>query len=180
MVNLNFATAKSGIKKALRTRKVYLGVGSNLGNRQGNIKKAARLLGENGNIQVVRRSSFYETEPVGYKKQPDFLNCIFEIKTSLTPLVLLKVLKNIEKKLKRVKNIKWGPRLIDLDILLYGNKVIEKTNLTIPHPEMHKRRFILAPLAEIAPEIIHPLKKKTILELYKNLSDKHKVRKLKI
>ena len=168
------------VKRTLKTKKVYLGIGSNLGARLNNIKKAAFLLKKDDKIKFLRHSSFYETEPVGYKNQPDFLNGIFEIMTSLSPQALLKKLKNIEKRMGRIRNIKWGPRVIDLDILLYGNMVIEKTNLTVPHPEMHKRRFILAPLAEIAPDVIHPLKKKTVLELYKNLSDKHKVKKLKI
>lgn len=167
------------MKRAIQNKKVYLGIGSNLGDRLSNIKKACILLAENKNIKIIQQSSIYETVPVGYKDQPDFLNGVIEIQTSLPPRRLLKVLKNIEKKLGRTKSIKWGPRTIDLDILLYEDKVVKNGTLIIPHPEMYKREFILVPLAEIASEIIHPLKKKTILELYKKLPRTHKVKKLK-
>ena len=167
------------MKKAASLKKAYIGIGSNLGDRLDNIKKAIALLNRHKNIKITQRSSIYETEPVGYKEQPDFLNSVVQLKTGLTPQRLLEVLKNIEKKLGRIKGIKWGPRIIDLDMLLYENKIIKRDNLTVPHPELHKRRFILAPLAEIAGGIVHPLKKKTILELYKKSPRAPKVIKLK-
>ncbi len=163
----------------MKLEKVYIGIGSNLGDRLKNIKGALKLLKELKSIEITAKSSVYETEPVGYKNQPEFLNCVVEIKTDLSCGRLLKVLQNIEIKLHRKKTIKWGPRIIDLDILLYKNEVIEEKTLIVPHREMYKRAFVLVPLKEIAPGIIHPLRKKTIRGLYKSLKKKEKVKKIK-
>jgi len=146
----------------------YIALGSNLGNKQQNIEQAIELLKNHGT--VAKCSSFYTTEPVGYLNQEDFLNVAIEFKTTLTPHILLKVTQNIEQKLGRVKTIKNGPRIIDLDILFYENKIINKANLIIPHPRMHERSFVLDPLCEIAPNIIHPKINKSVKEIKKQLS----------
>ena len=148
---------------------VYLGLGSNLGDRKGNIEKAIELLGKTPNIKTCSISKFYETAPVGLKDQPDFVNAAAKIDTTLKPLKLLAVCQSIERRLKRVRTIRWGPRTIDIDILLYGDLIIKSDKLTIPHPEMHKREFVLKPLNDIAPGVIHPLNGKTVAKLYEQL-----------
>ena len=142
----------------------YIGIGSNLGNKEENIKKAVDLLKDK--CKILKVSSLYKTEPVGYKNQDWFLNCAVKMNTNLEPKELLYFLKSIEKKLKRVKTIKNGPRTIDLDILFYGNYIIKTKNLTIPHPRFHKRAFVLKPLKELCPSIIHPVLKKNVRELF--------------
>ncbi len=159
----------------MKNEKVYIAIGSNLGNRLENIKKAIALLKKCQGIMITNQSSIYKTKPVGYKNQPEFLNCVLEILSNLSPQELLKILQNIESKLLRERNIKWGPRTIDLDILLYGNHIIKEKNIVIPHTQMHKRQFILFSLMEIAPEIIHPLMKKNISGLYETLPKKGKI-----
>jgi len=148
---------------------VYIGLGSNLGDRKRNIEKAIALLGKTSKIKFSSVSKFYETAPVGYKEQPDFLNAAIKIETTLKPLKLLAVCQSVERRLKRVRTIRWGPRTIDIDILLYGELITTSDKLTIPHPEMHKREFVLKPLNDIAPGVIHPLSGKTVAELYEQL-----------
>lgn len=143
---------------------VYIGIGSNLGSREQNCLKAIALLSEN-NITVTKQSSLYETEPWGVKDQPEFINMAAEASTDLEPLRLLKILKEIEKELGRQETERWGPRAIDLDILLYNDLAINTPELTIPHPSMHIRAFVLKPLSEIAPDKVHPVMGKTIKEL---------------
>jgi 2-amino-4-hydroxy-6-hydroxymethyldihydropteridine diphosphokinase len=143
---------------------VYIGIGSNLGNSQENCLRAIELLQKKG-IIITKRSSLYETEPWGVKDQPLFINMAIEIETGLKPKVLLKILKDVEKEVGRGKSIKWGPRIIDLDILLFDNIVLNEDDLKIPHPLMHKRDFVLRPLCEIAPDIKQPVFGKTIKEL---------------
>jgi len=147
---------------------VYIGIGSNLGNRQENCLRAIELLQKKG-IIVKKRSSLYETEPWGVKDQPLFLNMAIEVETKLNPEALLRILKDVEKEVGRKESTKWGPRIIDLDILLIDNIVLNKDNLKIPHPLMHKRDFVLRPLSEIAPNINHPLLKVSIIELLQQL-----------
>jgi len=146
----------------------YIGIGSNLGNRQKNCLRAIELL-QKKDIIVTKRSSLYETEPWGVKDQPRFINMAVEIDTSLKPKELLKILKNIEKELGREKSSKWGPRIIDLDILLFDDIILNKDNLKIPHPLMHERDFVLRPLCEIAPDIYHPLLKMRMHELMQKI-----------
>jgi len=146
----------------------YIGIGSNLGNRQKNCLRAIELL-QKKDIIVTKRSSLYETEPWGVKDQPRFINMAVEIDTSLEPKELLKILKNIEKELGREKSSKWGPRIIDLDILLFDDIILNKDNLKIPHPLMHERDFVLRPLCEIAPDIYHPLLKMSMHELMQKI-----------
>ncbi len=127
----------------------YLAVGSNLGNRRNNIKKALDYLAKTKGIKIEKTSRIYETEPVGGPPQDKFLNAAIKIKTSLSPQLLLNNIKKIEKDLGRRKSVRWGPRQIDLDILLYANKIIKRKNLVIPHPRMFEREFVLKPLREI-------------------------------
>ncbi len=142
----------------------YIGIGSNLGNRKENCEKAVNLLSQKG-IKVLKRSSFYETEPWGVKEQPKFINAALEVETDLEPEELLKTIKGIESDLGRGSVIRWGPRLIDLDILLYNDLVVKTNNLEIPHPGVKNREFVLKPLSEIAPDKIHPVLKKSIESL---------------
>jgi len=143
---------------------VYIGIGSNLGNRPKNCLKAIELLQSNG-LRVSKLSSIDETKPWGIEEQPDFINMAVEIQTELLPMELLSLLKNIEMKMGREATVKWGPRLIDLDILLYDNETINEDSLKIPHPLMHERLFVLEPLSEIAGEVTHPGFHKKIKEL---------------
>ena len=156
-------------------QEIYIGLGSNLGDRLANIRKAIELMKEEG-IEIMKESSIYETEPVGYKEQGWFLNSVVKARTQFSPQGLWKRLEKIEKLMGREREIKWGPRIIDLDILFYGNKVLNGKQLQIPHPELHKRRFVLLPLKEIAPELVHPVLNKTIGEILGELKDNSEVR----
>ena len=149
--------------------KAYIGLGSNLGDRRKHLITAINRIDVCEGIRVVNRSGFYETKPVGGPPQPDFINCVVELETKNGPLELLAELKEIESALGRKPGVRWGPREIDIDVLLYGNKVIKSGNLTIPHENMHKRFFVLGPLCEISPDLKHPVFKKTILDLLKEL-----------
>lgn len=131
---------------------VFIGIGSNLGERQANINLAIELLAKVEGVFIEKISSIIETEPVGGPPQPKYLNGVLKINTGLSPQELLSVLQEIENKLGRKREIKNGPRTIDLDILLYGNKVLDEPNLKIPHPRMFEREFVLKPLLEIEPE----------------------------
>lgn len=149
---------------------VAIALGSNIGDRLGNLRKALRMMKMAG-MQVTDRSDVFETSPVGPVKQGRFLNACVLCKTSLTPQNLLTELKNIEKRLGRSRGEKWGPREIDLDILLYDDLVCKSEVLTIPHQELHKRDFVLHPLVQIAPNWIHPLMKVSISDIKRDLSD---------
>lgn len=146
---------------------VYLSLGSNIGNRRKNIETAIIEL-EKNNINPVKLSSLYETEPVG-PKQRKFYNMTGKFNTKLQPKELLKQLKRIEKNLGRIKTFRWGPRVIDVDILFYDKQVIKTKNLIIPHKEIQNRAFVLVPMKEIAPYFIHPVYKKTVSTLLKNI-----------
>ena len=149
----------------------YIGTGSNLGNRIENIRKALDMIKDEKGIKIKKISSVYETEPEGLKRQMKFLNCVVKITTSLLPYKLLLLLQTIENKLKRKRIIKWGPRSIDLDILVYGNVIKSNGNLSIPHPMLHKRAFVLVPFAEINPDFIHPVLKSRISTLLSRLNN---------
>jgi 2-amino-4-hydroxy-6-hydroxymethyldihydropteridine diphosphokinase len=144
-------------------KQAYLSLGSNVGDRTANLNAAIQNLGSLG--EVVAVSSFYETEPVELTSQPWFLNCALQLNTEKMPRQLLTGVLAIERKMGRRRLQKKGPRNIDIDILLFGNSIVEAKGLTIPHPAMHERRFVLEPLAEIAPEAWHPVFKKTVREL---------------
>lgn len=147
----------------------YLALGSNLGDREANLNKALQMLSKTVGIEVTNVSAFLNTAPVGYTDQPDFLNAVVEIETILEPYALLAVCNEIEQALKRKRIIHWGPRTIDVDILLFGDLVLEDERLTIPHPRMLEREFVMKPLCEIAPEAVHPVQEKTIGQLWKDI-----------
>lgn len=142
---------------------VYLSLGSNVGDRAANLNAAIDRIASLGKVIAV--SSFYETEPVEFTAQPWFLNCAVALDTEKMPRQLLAAIFDIEKTMGRRRVQKKGPRTLDIDILLFGNSTIKTKGLTIPHPAMHERRFVLAPLAEIAPEARHPVFKRTVSEL---------------
>jgi 2-amino-4-hydroxy-6-hydroxymethyldihydropteridine diphosphokinase len=149
----------------------YVALGANLGDREGNIGAAIVALRGSEGIQVVRVSKLIENPAVGGPvDSPEFLNGVAEIKTTLPPRRLLDRLLEIERELGRERREKWSPRRIDLDLLLYGDQVIETESLVIPHPLMHTRQFVLKPLAEIAPDLVHPTLKATMKELWINIS----------
>ena len=143
-------------------KKVFIGLGSNVGNRLLNIEKAIDLINENSNCKVVKTSSIFESVAFGVKEQNNFLNSVVCIETDYKPVNLLKLLKNIENKIGRTKTEKWGPREIDLDILLFDNLVFSENDLTIPHKGIQERDFVMVPLTEIEPEIVHPVLKDKI------------------
>jgi 2-amino-4-hydroxy-6-hydroxymethyldihydropteridine diphosphokinase len=154
----------------------YLSLGSNIGNRESHLGDALARLRALGRVGAV--SSLYETEPVEFTDQPWFLNCVVLLETNATPAQMLANLLAIEQEMGRVRNQKKGPRTIDIDILLFGEAIVDSPELTIPHPAMHQRRFVLEPLAEIAPEIQHPILKETIRRLLEELPEGPAVRKL--
>lgn len=145
---------------------IYIALGTNLGDREANLANARKSLPPE--IAVVQASSIYVTPPWGYEDQPDFLNQVLETRSALEPLPFLAYLKNIEAQMGRLKTFRNGPRLIDLDILFYGQRVIDKPELKIPHPRLQERAFVLVPLKEIAPDFVHPVlavKVQTLLTL---------------
>ena len=142
----------------------YVALGSNLGDKEANLRKALELLQERG-VEIVKTSTFISTEPYGVTDQPTFLNGVCEVRTSLEPLALLHTLLEIEQEMGRVRLRHWGERNIDLDLLLYEDVVMDTPELKLPHPDMQNRDFVLLPLAEIAPELVHPILQKSIEEL---------------
>jgi 2-amino-4-hydroxy-6-hydroxymethyldihydropteridine diphosphokinase len=143
---------------------VYLALGSNIGDRETNLRAAIERLSA-ADIPVLRESPVYETEPVGYTEQRWFLNMVVEAETGLFPMQLLTRTGKIERALGRVRGMANGPRTIDIDILLYGKAVVRAPRLEIPHPRMHERRFVLAPLADLAPDLRHPVTRKSVRQL---------------
>ena len=157
-------------------KRVYLSLGSNVGDRRRNLETAIAALAALGSVVV--QSAFYETEPVEFTAQPWFLNCALVLETTKMPRQLLQALLDLERKMGRRRTLQKGPRTIDIDILLFGNSIVEADGLTIPHPALHQRRFVLEPLAEIAPGLLHPVLKKTVRELRDALPSGQVVRKL--
>jgi 2-amino-4-hydroxy-6-hydroxymethyldihydropteridine diphosphokinase len=155
---------------------VYLSLGSNLGDREANLRSAIDALPK-ARASVIRVSSIYETEPVDFTAQPWFLNCVVEAQTELPAAELLRVLRGIESSFRSKKEFAKGPRLLDIDILLYGMETIDTPDLEVPHPRMTQRRFVLAPLAELAPQLRHPSWNATAAELLARLRDRSEVRK---
>jgi 2-amino-4-hydroxy-6-hydroxymethyldihydropteridine diphosphokinase len=156
---------------------VYLGLGSNIGNREDNLEMALKLLGQR--MQVGKVSSIYDTAPLGNTNQPRFLNIACEVSTRLSPEGLLALAKGIEQKMGR-HGRSGEPRTIDIDILLYGDQVIDTRDLKVPHPKIAEREFVLAPLAEIAPEAVHPVSKKSVSEMREAIKEKQGVFKWEV
>ncbi len=142
---------------------VFIALGTNLGCREANLKTALALLAPE--VKVLRKSAVYQTAPWGFEDQPDFLNQVIEVRTQLDPQALLKKLKGIEAEMGRQKTCRYGPRLIDLDVLFFGNRDIQTENLQIPHPRLHERAFVLVPLCDLAPDFIHPVLNQTVATL---------------
>ena len=157
--------------------KVYLLTGGNIGNRLDNLR-IARLLLEQYCGEIIQQSSVYQTVAWGFKDQPDFYNQVLCITTALQPEIIMNTLLMIEEKMGRKRDIKMGPRTIDLDILFFNDEIINKPNLIIPHERLHERRFVLVPLSEIAPDFIHPVFNKTVLVLLKECTDGLNVNKI--
>jgi 2-amino-4-hydroxy-6-hydroxymethyldihydropteridine diphosphokinase len=155
---------------------VFLSLGSNLGDRAANLRTALDQLGELGTVDAV--SSFYETEPVELAAQPWFLNCAAKLATEKMPRQLIAGILAIEQSMGRQRRQKNGPRIIDIDILLFGTSVIDVPSLTVPHPKLHERRFVLEPLVEIAPDVRHPVFKRTMRELRDALAAGQTVRRI--
>ena len=155
---------------------VYLGLGSNLGDRQANLARALKLLGERLHIELV--SSLYETEPVDYTEQPLFLNAICRAQTELGPMQLLSLVKGIEASLGRVPSFPNAPRPIDIDIIFYGDRVMETPDLTIPHPRLEERAFVLIPLLEVAPDLRHPVSDTHIRDLAARVGGREGMKKI--
>ncbi|WP_449245678.1 2-amino-4-hydroxy-6-hydroxymethyldihydropteridine diphosphokinase [Desulfobacca acetoxidans] len=153
----------------------YIGLGANLGDPAAQLDEARRRLAQIDGIEITRVSSYYTTPPVGVLDQPWFVNAVVEIRTRLAPLALLDVLQEIENAMGRIRKERWGPRLVDLDLLLYNTMIIQSPRLVIPHPEMHRRGFVLLPLAEIAPQTRHPVLHKTAATLLAELEPQAKV-----
>ncbi len=157
----------------------FISLGSNIGDRRKNIEQAIKLLEGTPDIKVSKKSSLYLTEPIGYVGQDSFFNSVIEVDTGLSPDDLLHRCQAVEDKMGRVRTMLWGPRIIDLDIILYNGEIVEDDELIIPHPLMHNRRFVLIPLVEIAPDVKHPKLNMTASELLLHIKDGHKVEKYK-
>lgn len=155
---------------------VYLGLGSNLGDRMGNLASAVEHLYEK--VKIKKLSSVYETEPLYYEEQPKFLNAVLSATTMLAPTELLHFVKSIERKALRKLSFRNAPRLIDIDILFYGDRVIETSEITIPHPRIAERAFVLVPLAEITPRLVHPVTHKKVKDLLNVVDGRDGVRKI--
>ena len=147
----------------------YLGLGSNLGDKLEYITKAINQISKLKNVEIKRTSSMIITKPYGKTDQPDFINCVIELNTDLLPEKLLKKCLYIENQLDRIRDEKWGPRTIDIDMLFYEGEIINTELLVLPHPQLHKREFVLISLNELCPDLIHPILKKKIEDLFVEL-----------
>ena len=147
----------------------FLALGANLGNPRDQLDSAVDRLREAG-LGVERRAPIYRSKPLGPAEQPDFLNTVLEVRTDLEPFELLDLCLGVENEMGRVRAVRWGPRVVDIDIALYGETIVDHPRLRIPHPELHRRRFVLAPLADLAPDACVPGQKQTVRELLRDLS----------
>lgn len=166
------------MRESLPDSIVFLGIGSNMGDPVRNCLEAINRIAGIPSTAVLHRSSLYRTEPVGIKDQPWFVNCVIEIRTALQPAALLQAIKIIEREMGRIPAERWQPRTIDIDILLYRQMVVQERDLQVPHPELHKRRFVLIPLHEIAPYVIHPGFGISVHGLLDRLEDGSKVERI--
>lgn len=156
----------------------YIGVGSNINEPTLNIKKALSLAIRGGEVEILKSSSLYETSPWGLREQPNFINAVWSVKTTLTPVQLFLYLKKIEVLMGRKKVERYGPRIIDLDVLFYDDLVYQDANLTIPHPKLAERSFVIFPMAELAPNFVHPLLGVTMEKLKVQLKELLNIKKL--
>jgi 2-amino-4-hydroxy-6-hydroxymethyldihydropteridine diphosphokinase len=149
---------------------IYIGIGANLGDREKTLQEATDILNTNPEIAVIAASAVYETAPIGVVDQPYFLNAVLQVYTSLSARSLLNCLLAIERKFGRLRETRWGPRTLDLDILLYGDAVINQPGLQVPHPHLHERAFVLAPLCDLKPDLKHPVLGQSIQFLTESLN----------
>ena len=156
----------------------YIGIGSNLGTSGKNCVEAIEKISTNDHIKIISKSSFYKTAPIGDIEQDWFINSVIRVDTKLNPKELLLTLLNIESEMGRIRKEKWGPRLIDLDLLFYDKLILNQEGITLPHPEIQKRNFVLVPLNEISENLTHPILKKTVKTLLQESSDDTEVKKL--
>jgi 2-amino-4-hydroxy-6-hydroxymethyldihydropteridine diphosphokinase len=157
--------------KAMRKHHAYIGFGSNLGNRLENCRNAIEALAGLPMCSLLKTSSFYETDPVGLVEQPSFINGVILLETGKDAHWLLRQMLDIEISFGRIRTLKWGPRSIDLDLIFFDDLIIDSPELSVPHPFLHERRFVLEPLNEISPDLRHPSLGKTVTELLADLRD---------
>lgn len=157
---------------------VFIGIGANLGDRKKTLQEAVLLLNAESNVSVVAVSSVYETDPVGVLDQPKFLNAVLQIETDFCAQDLLDCLLAVEKRFGRVRKIHWGPRTLDLDILFFRDAIIHQPGLKVPHPHLHEREFVLVPLCDLVPDVIHPILNESLHALAKSLPQESHVRKI--
>jgi 2-amino-4-hydroxy-6-hydroxymethyldihydropteridine diphosphokinase len=153
----------------------YLGLGSNLGDRAGAVRESIERLVSEGDIELKKMSGLYMTKPWGWESQPEFVNAVAEVETALGPRELLARAKSVENEMGRKRRPKWGPREIDIDLLLYGDDVLKADDLTIPHPRIEERAFVLVPLLELAPDLVHPVKGSRLAESLEKLKRRGEV-----
>jgi len=163
------------VAKGYEALLAYIGIGSNLGEKLENCLRAVEAIGSDARNCLVRCSRFYRTEPMGKKDQAWFINGVAAVETAMGPRELLEFLLSVEKEMGRARKERWGPRIIDLDILFYGDRVLNEEGLQIPHPRLHERRFVLVPLKEIAPGLVHPVFHRTVSQILGELDAEEKV-----
>ena len=156
----------------------YIGMGTNLGDRAAALRSAVEELGRRKGVRLKDASSVYETAPVGVTDQPDFLNAVLRIETDLSGRALLELLLEVERVFGRVRKEKWGPRTLDLDVLLYGDAVLREDGLLVPHPHLHERAFVLLPLCDLCPDGLHPVLKRTFRELARSIGANQEVQRV--